>query len=177
MSQDEHPQKCARARHKARTKEGSNNALAPLRRQGATHQKGARQKSPCCVVLKTYHPTGIHHKTCMKHSSFLNRKLCVQLFPTWNTMATARGLGTEEKQNTPKRVETRFKTRQLQHAPSPDWALSRTASSSSNLRIPLHPWDSRGFKSWSARKQGDCCIGPICHEWNACQHKMRKQGK
>ena len=27
MSQDEHPQKCARARHKARTEEGSNNAL------------------------------------------------------------------------------------------------------------------------------------------------------
>ena len=39
-------QKCARARHKARTMEGSNSALgrhcanrAPLRRQGATHQK------------------------------------------------------------------------------------------------------------------------------------------
>ena len=39
MSLDEHPQKCASARHKARTKEGSNNALgrqpsatAPTRR-------------------------------------------------------------------------------------------------------------------------------------------------
>ena len=30
-------------------------------------------------------------------------------------MATAKGQGTEEKQSTPKRVETRFKTRQLQH--------------------------------------------------------------
>ena len=31
MSQDEHPQKCARARHKARTKEGSNNGADKAR--------------------------------------------------------------------------------------------------------------------------------------------------
>ena len=27
----------------------------------------------------TYHLAGNHHKTCLKHSNFLNRKLCVQL--------------------------------------------------------------------------------------------------
>ena len=148
MSQDENPQKCARARHKARTKEGSNNALgrhsanrAPLRRQGATHQKGSKTKSPFCVILKTYHMTGIHHKTCLKHSNFLNRKLCVQLLPTWNTMATARGQGTDGKTNTPKRVETRFKTRQLQHiivGPRPSIIFLITASlSSKTYKIAL----------------------------------------
>ena len=104
MSQDEHPQKCARARHKARTKEGSNNAhgrhctnrsaTAPTRRDTP---KGSKTKSPFCVVLKTYHLTGIHHKTCLKYSNLLNRKLCVQLLPTWNTMATARGQGNRRK--------------------------------------------------------------------------------
>ena len=99
---------------------------APLRQPSATAPtrrdtpKGSKTKSPVCVVLKTYHLTGIHHKSCLKHSNFLNRKLCVQLLPTWNTMAAARGQGTEVKQSTPKRVETRFKTRQLQHFNSLD---------------------------------------------------------
>ena len=75
-------------RKEATTRSGANRA--PLRRQGATHQKGSKTKSPFCLVLKTYHLTGIHHKTCLKHSNFLNRKLCVQLLPTWNTMATNR---------------------------------------------------------------------------------------
>ena len=76
---------------------------APLRQLSATAPtrrdtpKVSKTKSPFCVVLKTYHLTGNHHKTCLKHSSFLNRKLCVQLLPTWNTMATARGQGTEGK--------------------------------------------------------------------------------
>ena len=69
-------------------------ATAPTRRDTP---KGSKTKSPFCVVLKTYHLTGNHHKTCLKHSNFLNRKLCVQLLPTWNTMATARGQGTEGK--------------------------------------------------------------------------------
>ena len=104
MSQDEHPQKCARARHKSRTKEGSNNAhgrhcanRAPLRQPGATTPKGSKTKSPFCVVLKTYHLTEYHHNTWLKHCNFLNRKLCAQLLPTWNTMATARWQGTEGK--------------------------------------------------------------------------------
>ena len=96
-------------------------ARAPLRQPSATAPtrrdtpKGSKTKSPFCMVLKTYHLTGNHHKTRLKHSNFLNRKLCVQLLPTWNTMATARRQDTEGKQHTPKRVETRFKTRQLQH--------------------------------------------------------------
>ena len=126
MSQDEHPQKCARARHKARTKEGSNNALgrhcanrAPLRRQGATHQKGSKTKSPFCVVLKTYHLTGIHHKTCLKRSNFHNRKLC-PIDTNMEHHGNSKGTGNrKKKQNTPKRVETRFKKRQLQHTPRP----------------------------------------------------------
>ena len=78
-------------------------ARAPLRQPSATaptrHDapKGSKTKTPFCVVLKTYHLTGIHHKTCLKHPNFLNRKLCVHLLPTWNTMATARGQGTEGK--------------------------------------------------------------------------------
>ena len=76
---------------------------APLRQLSATAPtrrdtpKGSKTKSPFCVVLKTYHLTGNHHKTCLKHSCFFNRKLCVQLRPTWNTMATPRGQGTEGK--------------------------------------------------------------------------------
>ena len=93
---------------------------APVHQQSATH-KGRKTKSPFCVVLKTYHlDTWILHKTCLKHSNFLNRKILCTIVSTWNIMATAMGQGTEETQQ----VETRFKTRQLQHAPSPDWARS-----------------------------------------------------
>ena len=103
-------------RKEATTRSG---ATAPTERHcadKARHTKRSKTKSPICVVLKTYHLTGIHHKTCLKHSNFLKRKLCVHLLPTWNTMATAKGQGTEGKTKiTTKRVETRFKTRQLQH--------------------------------------------------------------
>ena len=83
---------------------------APLRQQGATHKRN-KTKFPFCVVLKTYHlDTWILHKTCLKHSNFFNRKLCVQLFPTWNTTATAMGQGTEGKtRHAKKRIETRFR--------------------------------------------------------------------
>ena len=99
-------QKCARARHKARTKEGTTRSgatapterhcadKAPLRQPGATH-KGSKTKSPFCVVLKTYHlDTWILHKT-----HFLNRKTVCPIVSTWNIVATAMGQGTEEKQN------------------------------------------------------------------------------
>ena len=84
-------------RKEATTRTGATAPTERLRRQGATHQKGSKTKSPFCVILKTYHLTGNQNKTCLKHSNFLNRKLCVQLLPTWNTMATARGQGTEGK--------------------------------------------------------------------------------
>ena len=55
-------------------------ARAPLRQPSATAPtrrdtpKGSKTKSPFCVVLKTYHLTGHHHKTCLKHSNFIIRK-------------------------------------------------------------------------------------------------------
>ena len=36
------------------------------------------------------------HKTCLKHSNFLNRKIMCTIVSTWNIMATAMGQGTEE---------------------------------------------------------------------------------
>ena len=78
-------------RKEATTRTG---ATAPT---GRDTPKGSKTKSPFCVVLKTYHLTGNHHKTCLKHFNFLNRKLCVQLLPTWNTMATVRGTGNRRK--------------------------------------------------------------------------------
>ena len=92
------------------------------------------------MVLKTIHLTGNHHKTCFKHSNFLNRKLCVSnRYPHGTPWQQQGDREPKEKQKTPQRVETRFKKRQLQHAPSPVWAWS--ASNSSNLQISLHPWD------------------------------------
>ena len=44
MSQDEHPQKCARARHKARTKEGGNNALGRHCADKARHTTREQEK-------------------------------------------------------------------------------------------------------------------------------------
>ena len=44
-------------------------ARVPLRQPSATAPTRR-------VVLKTYHLTGNHHKTCLKHSNFLIRKLC-----------------------------------------------------------------------------------------------------
>ena len=110
---------------------------ARLRRQGASapterNTKGSKTKSPFCVVLKTYHlNTWILHKTCLKHSNFLHRKILC----TWNIMATAMGQGTEETQ----RVETRFKIQQFQH--------------SSITRALCSPWPQRGV-DFVAR---ECC--------------------
>ena len=78
-------------RKEATTRTG---ATAPT---GRDTPNGSKTTSPFCVVLKTYHLTGYHHNACLKHSNFLNRKLCAQLLPTWNTMATAREQGTEGK--------------------------------------------------------------------------------
>ena len=72
---------------------------APMRQQSATHKR-SKIKSPFCVVLKTYHlDNWILHKTCLKHSNFLNRKTVCTIVSTWNIMATAMGQGTEENTN------------------------------------------------------------------------------
>ena len=72
---------------------------APVRQQSATHKR-SKTKSRFCVVLKTYHlDTWILHKTCLKHSNFLNRKILCTIVSTWNIMVTAMGQGTEEKHN------------------------------------------------------------------------------
>ena len=169
--------------HTEKTKEGTTRSgatapterdyadKAPVRQQSATH-KGSKTKSPFCVVLKTYHlNTWILHKTCLKHSNFLHRKILC----TWNIMATAMGQGTEETQ----RVETRFKIQQFQHAPSPDWARSpncvQFCKSPDSAPSVTTASFSRGFKSGIASKRGDCCIEPNCYEWNICQHKLHKQ--
>ena len=164
MSQDE----CStEARMYTRRKPKEGTATAPTERHcadKARHTKGSKTKSPFCVVLKTYHlDTWILHKTCLKHSNFLPEKLCVQSFPhgtSWQQQW-------DREPKKTKQVETRFKTRQLQHAPSPDWARSP------NCVQFFKSLDSAG----SARKRGECCIEPNCYEWNICQHKMRKQEK
>ena len=92
-------QKCARARHKAATKEGSNNALrqpsatAPTRRDTP---KGARQNLHSAWFSKTYHLTRIHHKTCLKHTNFLNRKLC-PIFTNMEHHGNSKGTGNRRK--------------------------------------------------------------------------------
>ena len=110
-------------RKEATTRSG---ATAPTERHcadKARHKKGSKTKSPFCVVLTTYHLTGIHHKTCLKHSIISSTENCVSNCYQHGTPWQQQGKREpKEKQNTPKRVETRFKTRQLQHAPSPDRA-------------------------------------------------------
>ena len=121
MSQDEHPQKCARARHKASTKEGSNNALGrhcanrtPLRWQGATHQKGARQNLHSAWFSK--HTTWLGFTTRHAWNTLISStencvSNCYQRGTPWQQQGDR-----EPKENKirPKRVETRFKTLQLQ---------------------------------------------------------------
>ena len=166
-------------RKEATTRSG---ATAPTERHcadQARHTKGSKTKSPFCVVLKTYHLTGNHHKTCLKHSNFLNRKLCVQLLPTWNTMATARGQGTEGKT---KHAKTRWD--KVQNTAITTCALAWLGVIQNCVQFIKSPDSaapmgfasfSRGYKSGSTRKQGDCCIEPNCSEWNARQHKMRNK--
>ena len=111
---------------------------APVRQQGATH-KGSKTKFPFCVVLKTYHlDTWILHKTCLKHSNFLNRKTVCTIVSTWNIMATAMGQGTEENKNKLRQGSKHGNYNMHHRLIGRDL---RTASSSSNLLIPLHPLD------------------------------------
>ena len=187
MSQDEHPQKCARARHKARTKEATtrSGATAPTERHCADKarhtKKGSKTKSPFCVVLKTYHLIGIHHKTCLKRSNFHNRKLCpidTNMEHHGNSKGTRNRRKNKIRQN---ELRQGSKKRQLQHTPrliGRDPELRPVLQISGlHLTYGIFASFSRGFKSWSARKQGDCCTEPNCYEWNACQPKMRKRGK
>ena len=104
--------------HKEKSK-GRDNTLgrhcanrAPLRRQGASA------------------PT--------RHSNFLNRKTVCPIVSTWNIMATAMGQGTEGKQNKMRQGSKQSNYDMLPRLIGRD---PRTASSSSNLRIPLHPLD------------------------------------
>ena len=68
-----------RKQQRARAPLHQPSATAPTRRD--TPQRN-NTKSTFCVVLKTYHLTGNHQKTCLKHSNFVNRKLCVQMLLT-----------------------------------------------------------------------------------------------
>ena len=136
MSQDEFSTEARRYTQGKTNKEGTTRSgatapterhKAPARQQSTTH-KGSKTKSPFCVVLKIYHlNTWILHKTCLKHSNFLNRKI----LRTWNIMATAMGQGTEETQ----RVETRFKIQQFQHLKKDSIVLVALVRSSSFVLI------------------------------------------
>ena len=105
MSQDEHPTEVRTCTTQGENKgRKQQRARAPLRQPSATaptkRDTQKREQDNVSILRGSQNippETGIHHKTCLKHSNFLNRKLCVQLLPTWNTMATARGQGTEGK--------------------------------------------------------------------------------
>ena len=115
-------------------------ATAPTRRQCANkaRHKGSKTKSPFCVVLKTYHlDTWILHKTCLKHSNFLNRKTVCTIVSAWNIMAPAMGQGTEE--NKKNKLRQGSKHGNYNMLPRLIGRDLRTAFSSSNPRIPLHP--------------------------------------
>ena len=157
---------------------------AQLRRQGAsaaTRRDTQREQDKISILCGSQNIPPGHldsPQDMPKHSNFLNRKkLCAQSFPhgtSWQQQW-------DRELKKTKQVETRFKTRQVQHAPSPDWARSPNCvqffkSPDSAPSIGFAPF-SRGFKSGSARKRGDCCIERNCYEWNICQHKMRKQEK
>ena len=176
--------------HKGKTK-GRDNTLgrhcalsAQLRRQGAsapTRRDTQREQDKISILCGSQNIPPGHldsPQDMPKHSNFLNRKkLCAQSFPhgtSWQQQW-------DRELKKTKQVETRFKTRQLQHAPSPDWARSPNCvqffkSPDFAPSIGFAPF-SRGFKSGSARKQGDCCIEPNCHKWNICQLKLRKPGE
>ena len=107
-------------RKEATTRSG---ATAPTERHCADNarhtKKGSKTKSPFCVVLKTYHLTGKHHKTCLKHSNFPKQETVSNCYPTWNTMATARGQGTEGNNIRQNELRQGSKHGNLQHAPRP----------------------------------------------------------
>ena len=86
-------------RKEATTRSG---ATAPTERHCADKarhtKKGARQKSPFCVVLKTY-LTENHRKTCLKHSYFLNRKPVCPIVTNMEHHGNSKGTG-EPKEKT-----------------------------------------------------------------------------
>ena len=152
-------------RKEATTRSG---ATAPTK---CDTQKGSKKKSPFSVVLKTYHLTGIRHKTCLKHSNFLNRTLC-PIVTNMEHHGNSKGTGNRRKHKI-RQNELRPGTKHANYIMHP-----RLIGRDPELRPFLQ---ISGFHfthgTWSARKQNDCCIEPNCYEWNAWQHKMRKHGK
>ena len=101
--------------------------------------KGSKTKSPFCVVLKTYHLTGYHHNACLKHFHFSTENCVPNCYPHGTPWQQQRDRGPKGKRKTPQQVETRFKTRQSQHAPRLLGVIQNCVQS---FKSPvLHPWD------------------------------------
>ena len=188
MSQDEHlteVRTCTtQGENKRRKQQGARaslrqpSATAPTRRDTPERSK---TKSPFCVVLKTYHLTGIHHKTCLKHSNSSTENCVFNCYQHGTPWQQQRDREQKEK-NKIRQNELRQGSTHGNYNMHLAWLgvipncvqFFKSSDSASPMGFASF---SRGFKSWSARKQDDCCIEPNCYEWNACQHKMRKQGK
>ena len=115
---------------------------APLRQQGATHKR-SKTKSPFCVVHKTCHlDTWILHKTCLKHPKFPQQKTVCPIDTDMEHHGNSNGTGNRRKNKTRQKYELRQGSKHGDYNMPPrlngrDPELRR---SSSNLRIPLHPW-------------------------------------
>ena len=121
-------------------------ATAPTR---CDTQKGGKTKSPFCVVLKTYHLTGIRHKTCLKHSNFLNRKLC-PIVTNMEHHGNSKGTGNRRK-NKIRQDELRQSSKHANYNMPPrligrDPELRPVLDSTSAMGFASF---SRGFKSWA----------------------------
>ena len=153
-------------------------ATAPTRRQCANrarHTKGARQNLHSAWFSKhTTWTLGFSTRHACNTLISSTEKFCAQSFPHGTSWQQQWDMELRKTQQ----VETRFKTRQLQHAPSPDWARFPNCVQffkSPDSAPSVEPASfSRGFKSGIANKRVDCCIEPNCCEWNICQQKLRK---
>ena len=119
-SQDGHPQKSARARHKARTKKGAttrSRATVPTMRHCADKARHTIRKQDKISILRGSQnilPDWDSPHEKLESLEFPQQKNCVQLLPTWNTMATARRQGTEGKKYD-KTNGDKVETKQLEH--------------------------------------------------------------
>ena len=92
-------------------------ATAPTERHCADQARHTKREQDKISILRGSQNIPLdcnHHKTCLKHSSFLNRKLC-PIVTHMEHHGNSKGTGNRRKnKRRQKRVETRFKTRQLQ---------------------------------------------------------------
>ena len=98
--------KCTQGRHKARTKEGNNNAHGRHCSTGATHQTRARQILHSAWFSKYTTWLSIYHNACLKHSNFLNRNAVWPIVTHMEHHGNSKRTGDRRKtKNTPQQVE------------------------------------------------------------------------